>query len=345
MKKSVSRLAYALLSFTLAGLVAACASQQPPAQSQSGNSSQAAQPEEEITVALDWYPNAVHSFLYAAEKQGYFKDEHLKVNLQMPSDASDPLKMAAAGQVDAAISYQSQMIQARSEGVPVVSVAALVYKPLNVLMVRKDSGIQSPKDLAGKTIGYPSIPLDEKIVREMVKNDGGDDSKIKFTDIGYDIVPSLTAKKVDAVIGGYINHEKLILEKNGIPVNAFAPNDYGVPNFYELVMATSDDTLAKKQKALEAFLRAAQKGQAYVTSHKTDALQDLLSNQAKEFPLDSSVETKSLDILLPLMDAGGGKPFGTQDPAAWQTSIDWMKKVGLITTDVKVDQIMKNLVQ
>ncbi|MED4750445.1 ABC transporter substrate-binding protein [Brevibacillus choshinensis] len=296
----------------------------------------------ELTVALDWYPNAVHSFLYAAEEQGYFKAENLKVNLQMPSDSNDPLKMVAAGKVDLAISYQTQVVQARSEGIPVLSVGALVRHPLNVIMTRQDSGIDTPQKLAGKNVGYPSVPLDESIVRNVVKHAGGDDSGISFTDIGFDIVPALTGKKVDAVVGGYKNHEQLILEKNGIPVNAFAPTDFGVPDYYELVMTTSDDTLGKKQQAIKAFMRAAAKGQQYVKDNKEKALDLLLSKQANEFPLEKDVETKSLDILIPLMDAGD-KPFGSQTTESWQTLIDWMKKEKLITQDVKVDDIMIDL--
>ncbi|MDF2679637.1 MAG: transporter substrate-binding protein [Brevibacillus sp.] len=296
----------------------------------------------ELTVALDWYPNAVHSFLYAAEEQGYFQAENLKVNLQMPSDSNDPLKMAAAGKVDLAISYQTQVVQARSEGIPVVSVGALVRHPLNVIMTRQDSGIDTPQKLAGKSVGYPSVPLDESIVRNVVKHTGGDDSGISFTDIGFDIVPALTGKKVDAVVGGYKNHEQLILEKNGIPVNVFAPTDFGVPDYYELVMTTSDDTLGKKQQAIEAFMRAATKGQQYVKDNKEKALDLLLSKQANEFPLEKDIETKSLDILIPLMDAGD-KPFGSQTTESWQTLIDWMKKEKLITQDVKADEIMRDM--
>ncbi|KQL49917.1 ABC transporter substrate-binding protein [Brevibacillus choshinensis] len=298
----------------------------------------------ELTVALDWYPNAVHSFLYAAEEQGYFQAENLKVNLQMPSDSNDPLKMVAAGKVDLAISYQTQVVQARSEGIPVVSVGALVRHPLNVIMTRQDSGIDTPQKLAGKNVGYPSVPLDESIVRNVVKHAGGDDSGISFTDIGFDIVPALTGKKVDAVVGGYKNHEQLILEKNGIPVNVFAATDFGVPDYYELVMTTSDDTLGKKQQAIEAFMRAATKGQQYVKDNKDKALELLLSKQANEFPLEKDIETKSLDILIPLMDAGD-KPFGSQTTESWQTLIDWMKKEKLITQDVKADEVMRGLVK
>ncbi|UFJ42323.1 ABC transporter substrate-binding protein [Brevibacillus humidisoli] len=335
---------WSMVSLTLLSLVVVAACSTPP-QSDGGTiqqeSSGTAQPAE-LTIALDWYPNAVHSFLYAAEEQGYFAEENLRVNLQMPSDANDPLKLVAAGQVDAAISYQPQIVQARSEELPVVSIAALVRHPLNVIMVREDSDIIQPRDLAGKNIGYPSIPLDESIVRTVVKADGGDDSGLSFTDIGFDIVPALTGKKVDAVVGGYINHEKLILEKNGIPVRTFVTSEYGVPDYYELVLATSDDTLSEKKETLAAFLRAAAKGQAYVSAHKEEALELLLSKQASEFPLEEDIETKSLEILLPLMDAGS-EPFGSQQAESWQQLIEWMHTQQLIKKEVQVNDVMVNL--
>ncbi|MGG4498854.1 ABC transporter substrate-binding protein [Brevibacillus reuszeri] len=341
--KRVNTWTKTIMALTLATSLAACGNQTGTGSSTSTPEAKGGE-QTELTIALDWYPNAVHSFLYAAEDQGYFKEENLKVNLQMPSDSNDPLKMAAAGKVDLAISYQPQVVQARSEGIPVVSVGALVRHPLNVIMTRQDSGIDSPGQLAGKNIGYPSIPLDESIVRTVVKQAGGDDSGLSFTDIGFDIVPALTAKKVDAVVGGYINHEQLILEKNGVAVHAFKPFEFGVPDYYELVLATSDDTIGKKQQAIESFLKAIAKGQDYVKNNKEKALDLLLAKQAGEFPLEKDIETKSLDILIPLMDAGD-KPFGYQTTKSWQTLIDWMKKEKLITTDVKADEVMRDLVR
>ncbi|TKI55370.1 ABC transporter substrate-binding protein [Brevibacillus antibioticus] len=334
----------AFMALTLATGLAACGNQASSGAGQTQAPADKGAEPTELTIALDWYPNAVHSFLYAAEEQGYFKDENLKVTMQMPSDSNDPLKMAAAGKVDLAISYQPQLVQARAEGVPVVSVGALVRHPLNVIMTRQDSGIDTPQKLAGKNIGYPSLPLDESIVRQVVKHSGGDDSGLTFTDIGFDIVPALTAKKVDAVVGGYINHEQLILEKHGIPVNAFKPFEFGVPDYYELVLATSDETLGKKQKAVEGFLRAIGKGQDYVKNNKEKALDLLLAKQAADFPLEKDIETKSLDILIPLMDAGE-KPFAYQTAESWQTLIDWMKKEKLITADIKAEEIMRDLVK
>ncbi len=65
---------------------------------------------EDISIMLDWYPNAVHSAIYLAQEKGYFEDEGLNVKIEMPADTNDPLKLAATGKVDLAISYQTQAI-------------------------------------------------------------------------------------------------------------------------------------------------------------------------------------------------------------------------------------------
>ncbi|RFB34668.1 ABC transporter substrate-binding protein [Brevibacillus sp. VP] len=320
-------------------LATGCASNVTPAKENVATSTSDVKPPVKLTVALDWYPNAVHSFLYAAESQGYFRDANLQVELKMPSDANDPLKLAATDKVDMAISYQTQAIQAKAEGLPIKSLAAIVREPLNVLMVRADSTVQGPKDLADKNVGYPALPLDIEVVGHMVETDGGDSSNIRFTDIGFQLIPALSTKQTDATIGGYINHEQLILEKNNVPVRLFRLTDYGIPRYYELVLVTSDQTVVQKREALDRFQKAIQKGQAYVVSHPKEALEGLLQHEAKEFPLDKEIEQKSLEILLPMMDAKG-QPFGSQDTAQWQQVINWMAAKKLIPKTFSAQEIL-----
>lgn len=296
----------------------------------------------ELNVLLDWYPNAVHSFLFAAEEQGYFKEAGLKVNLQTPADPNDALKLVASGKADLAVSYQMQVAISRSENIPIVSVASIVRHPLNQLLALADSGINTPKDLAGKKVGYPSFPLDQEKVKTVVKKDGGDPDKVKFIDIGWDLIPAMATKKVDAIIGGFINHEKILLEKDGVKLITIDPAKYGVPDYYELVLAASDDGYKNKRDAFRKFWEAAAKGQEYTVKNPDKALQTLLDKQNKDFPLDPEVEKKSLDILLPLMDAGKDK-FGSQSADSWKSVIGWLKESGQLKADVKPEDAFRNL--
>jgi len=297
---------------------------------------------EELTVLLDWYPNAVHTFLFAAESQGYFTEAGLKVKLQTPADTNDAIKLVAAGKADLAISYQMQVAISRGENIPIVSVAALVRHPLNQLFVLDTANINRPLDLVGKKIGYPSLSLDEALVDTMVTNDGGDATKLTYVDIGWDIIPALSTGKVDAVIGGFINHEKPLLEKEGFNVLTFDPSQYGVPDYYELVLTASEDGIEQKEDVIKRFLEAASRGQAYTVEHPTEALQILLDQQNVDFPLDSDIERQSLEILLPLMDADS-EAFGTQTEQSWQDMIDWLTSKGQLKGDIRANEAFRNL--
>lgn len=287
----------------------------------------------EVNVLLDWYPNAVHSFLYAAEEQGYFKEAGLKVNLITPAGTDDGIKLVAAGKADLAISYPKQIILARGENIPIKSVGAIVRSSLNQLMVRKDSGVKTLKDLEGKKVGYASFDIDKETVKAMVAQAGGDPSKVEFVDVGYDLMPGIETKQVDAIIGGYINHEKILLEKKGIELETFAPSDFGVPNNYELAFVASDDAIKNNNDTIQAFLGAAKKGFEYTQKNPDKALDLILKAQNESFPLDEETEKKSLEILLPLMENESGK-FLSQDKENWNNNIKWLKDKNLLQGDV-----------
>lgn len=282
-----------------------------------------------LTIMLDWYPNAVHTFLYAAQQKGYFAEEGLEVDIQMPADSNDALKLVAAGKVDLALSYQPQVLMARGEQIPVKSIAALVRHPLNHLLVPSDAGISSPKDLEGQRVGYSSIPLYEVMLRTMVKHDGGNPQSVEMIDVGFDLVPAIATGRTDGIIGGFINHEALILSKEGHKVSSFDPADYGVPDYYELVLVASEQGLQNSAEDFGKFLSAARKGQQFVEEQPRQALELLLEHEDSTAPLDPEIEAASLQILLPLMDAGD-LPFGEQEQESWEKVHTWLSDNGLL---------------
>ena len=334
-------LALFCVSVLLTGILAACSSQgDTPATSNNGDKEL-----KEVTVMLDWYPNAVHSFLYVAEEKGYFKEEGLDVKLQFPANPTDPLNLAAAGKITLGFYYQPDIVMARAnEEVPVQSVGAIVRSPLNRLIALKESGITRPKDLEGKTVGFSGTPLAELTLKKMIEHDGGNPDKVKIVDVGFELNSSLISKKADAVIGAYINHEVPLLQEKGYNVVDINPEDYGVPSYYELTAVTGDQTWEKDSESIKAFWRAATKGFEYTSSNPDEALQILLNHQDQaNFPLEESVETKSLDILLPKMESEDG--FGSQTEQSWQDVAHWLKENGMITKDPVVEDLFVDVAE
>lgn len=329
------------VSLLIVIMMSACGAKQQNGESKGERSKDLSQ----IDIMLDWYPNAVHSFLYVAEEKGYFKEEGLKVNVQFPANPTDPLNLAAAGKITIGLYYQPDVIMARTnEGVPVKSIGAIVRSPLNSVVFKKDSSIKTPKDLEGKTVGYPGTPLNEVYLAEMIKHDGGNPDQVKLVDVGFELVPSIATKKTDAVIGAYVNHEVPILNAKGSKVDYFDPTDYGVPSFYELVAVTGDKTWENQQDEIQAFWRAATKGYEFTKKNPDEALAILLKYQDEaNYPLDEKIEKESLEILLPKMESEAG--FGSQTKESWQKSADWFKEKGVIKKSPAIDDMFVNLAE
>lgn len=298
----------------------------------------------ELDVVLDWYPNALHSFLYVAIEKGYYADEGLKVNIRFPSNANDAISLVAAGQADIGLYYQQDVIQARAEqNVPVKSIGAVVQGPLNIVLSLKDKNITSAKDLVGKTIGYAGTELSEALIRSIMQYVGADYSDVTMVDVGFDLMSSMTTGNVDATIGCLVNHEVPQMEEEGFEVNWFALDSYGVPTYYEGVFLANDDAIANDSETLSAFLRASAKGFADMKADPEGALKTLLANQNEEnFPLSETVERKSMGVLLPMMETDSAA-FLSQSDACWQENIDWMLQQGLIAKAPALDDVRVNL--
>ena len=299
---------------------------------------------EDFNIVLDWYPNAIHSFLYVAQEKGYFAEEGLNLVINFPANTNDGISMPAAGKADVGIYYLQDAIQtAVEEDVPIVSVGAVTQSSLNVVISLAESGIKGAEDLAGKKIGYSGTALSEAQIASMLKNVGLTADDCEFVDVGFDLLTATTTGQVDATTGNMVNHEVPQLEEEGFDINYFYPTDYGVPQSYELVFLAGQDEVDNNPEKIQKFLRACRKGFDFMKENPEEALQILLDHQNEEnFPLSKTVETKSMEMLLPVMETEDAK-FLSQDVSVWQKNADWMYENGILKEKADVSFLVKNL--
>ena len=295
----------------------------------------------EVNVVLDWYPNAIHTFLYTAIERGYFAEEGLDVKIHFPANDNDALALVAAGKAEIGMYYQQDVIQAvANQGTGIKSIGAIVQSPLNVILSLKDKNITKPEDLVGKTIGYGGTVLSEALVKCMMENVGAAASDVNMINVGFELMSSMTTGNVDATIGCLVNHEVPQLEEEGFDVNYFSVSGYGIPNYYEEVFLTNDDLLENEPEVVAGFLRAAKKGFDDFKADPDGCLAILMNNQNEEnFPLTQSVEEQSCATLIPLMETEDAA-FLTQTDECWQENIDWMLENQLIDKAVDVSDVM-----
>jgi putative hydroxymethylpyrimidine transport system substrate-binding protein len=289
-------------------------------------------PPKDVSLVLDWFPNADHAGIFMATSTGLDTRAGADITTSVPSDPTTTLTAVAAGKKDLAITYAPELLIARSKGVPVTAVGAIAQVPLNSIMARADSGITRPRDLEGKTVGIAGVPSDRALLDTVVAADGGDPSTVRTKIVGYSLAPSLAAGKVDAIIGAYWNIEGPDLRMKGVPVTVLKLDDYGVPKYDELVIVTSEDNLADAQRS--AAIRAALAGIAAGTdaavkdvSGSVSALEKANPDIAKG-PLPAQVRD-TLPALIP-----EGSSALQMDPAQWDSLATWMREKGLITTSI-----------
>ena len=299
---------------------------------------------ETVDVVLDWYPNAVHAFIYQAIDKGYFAEEDLEVNVLFPSNANDPLTMPAVGKADIGFYYQQDIIIAKAnENIPVKVLGAVVQEPISVVSSLKENNITTPEELIGKTIGYTGTQFGEVAMGQLLGSVGATLDDVEMIDVGFDLMSAMTTNNVDATYGCFINHEIPALEEQGFEMNYIKLTDYGVPNYYALMLVTGEEKLEENRGKYTRFLRACQKGFADMQADPEGSLQLMMEHQnAENFPLTESVEKKSFEVLLPLMETEE-TPFLRQSAQVWQENINWLYETGMIESTFDPSEVIVDL--
>jgi putative hydroxymethylpyrimidine transport system substrate-binding protein len=293
-----------------------------------------------LNLMLDWLPNADHVGIYQALANGDFTQAGLAVHIRVPTDPATPLQLLAAGKVDAAISYEPQLMLARDAGAPLVAIAAIVQRPLTSIISVRSKHITSPHDLRGKKIGDAGIPYQQAYLKTILAQANVPAGSVKDINVGANLVPAMVSGRVDATLGGYWNYEAIQLRQAGKKPNVIRVDDAGVPPYDELVVVVRENEIANQNNELRRFVQALGRGYQAARADPTAAVDALIhANPTLDRKLQQASVNATLSSFFP---AKASLPWGWLDQGQWTAFGRWMLSQHLIKSAATITNASTN---
>ncbi len=281
-----------------------------------------------VVLQLPWtYQFQFAGYLMALEK-GYYNDAGLSVEIRDISSGNDPVKEVVEGRADFGIA-SSGLIVDRSQGKPIVAVAAIMQEAPTIFLTLADSGIEAPEDFIDKRVmlspGYLSLPLLALLQQENLM------SRVSRIPTSFNY-QSLLNNETD-VFNGYLSNEPFALELIGQKVNIINPREYGI-HFYSDVLFTREEVCAKSPDMVEKFRLATLKGWHYALDHIPESVEFIQKNYCPHKGLDSLLYEAS--VLSSLIANGRGE-IGHMDVAKWVQITRHLIAIGELPANFHLD--------
>ena len=278
--------------------------------------------QDKLTLQLKWVTQAQFAGYYVAKDKGFYKDAGLDVTVKAGGPDINPSQVIAGGGADVIVDWMPSALATREKGVPIVNISQVFKRSGMMLTCRKDSGIKTPKDFAGRTLGvwfygneYPFLSWMDKLGYKT----SGDGNAVKVLKQGFNVDP-LLQKQADCISTMTYNEYWQLIE------SGMKPDELIVFKYEDQGVATLEDGLYVQEKSLAdakmadklaRFLKASLKGWDYAIKHQDEAVKIVLANDASGAQT-APHQTTMMTEIAKLVE--GGK-LGYLEPAAYDRTV------------------------
>ena len=293
---------------------------------------------EKVTVQLKWLPQAQFAGYYVAQAKGYYKAEGLDVTIKPGGPDISPVQVIAGNGADVVVNWMPDALAAREAGVPLVNIAQVFDHSGLMLTCKKASGVKSPKDLKGKTLGvwyggneYPFLnwmgklgykpDVDVKVLKQgfnvdpLLQNQAACISTMIYNE--YWQVVDAGVKESDLVTFFYEKEGVATLEDGLYVMEAKLKDPAFVSRMAKFLKATFkgwNDAVKNPEEAAKAVVAADMSGSATlkVQKRQMENVAKLITtaNTPKMGYLEPAAYERTVKVLL----AGGSSPVIKKDP-------------------------------
>lgn len=278
-----------------------------------------------LTLQLKWVTDAQFAGYYVALYKGFYKQQNLDVTIRPGGPDINPDQVLAGGGADVAVDWMPSTLASREKGVPLVNIAQVFQSSGMELTCRKDSGVKTPADFKGKTLGvwfagneYPFLSWMAKLGYQWQ----GPHRDITVLKQGFNVDPLL--QKQAACISTMTYNEYWQLIEAGMK-----PSQLIVFSYEKEGVATLEDGLyalqstidnPKKLDELARFLIASREGWEYAIQHQNETI-DILFKYDTAGVLTRVHQEHMINEVAKLVE-GGKHGWGWLDPTAYQRTVD-----------------------
>ncbi len=283
-----------------------------------------AQAQDKLTLQLKWVTQAQFAGYYVAKDKGFYKAEKLDVTIKPGGPDIAPAQVIAGGGADVIIDWMPSALATREKGVPLVNIAQVFKRSGMMLTCRKDSGIKSPADFKGRTLGvwffgneYPFLSWMDKLGLKTA----GASADIKVLKQGFNVDP-LLQKQADCISTMTYNEYWQVIDAGIKPdqLLVYKYEDQGVATLEDGLYTTEaklkDAAMADK---LVRFVRASIKGWDHAIKNQAEAVKIVLDNDATGAQKEAHQKRMMGEIAKLVADQPKG--LGYLEPADYERTV------------------------
>jgi NitT/TauT family transport system substrate-binding protein len=284
---------------------------------------------DKVTVQLKWLPQSQFAGYYVAQAKGYYKDAGLDVTIKPGGPDISPVQVIAGNQADVVVNWMPDALAAREAGVPLVNIAQVFNQSGLMLTCKKASGVASPKDLKGKTLGVWYGGNEYPFLNWMAKLGYKPDTDIKILKQGFNVDPLLQNQA--ACISTMIYNEYWQVIDAGVKESDL------ITFFYEKEgVASLEDGLYVLESKLKdpafvarmgKFVKATLKGWNDAVKNPAEAAKIVVAADTSG-SASEKVQLRQMENVAKLITNAGTPKIGYLEPAAFERTVKVLLAAG-----------------
>ena len=281
----------------------------------------------EVTFMAGFRPQANLPFVaaYVADANGYFEQEGLAVTIRHSAGQDEHIKLLLEGGVAFTTGTAAQSLRQHAQGLPLRAIALFGQRGDQGFVTRVGSGIRSPADFRGRTVGFKAgvVPAE---LHALLAGAGLSVEDVHLQAVGFD--PRVFIEGQVDVYPVFLNNEPDTIRRAGVEINVIDPHEFGVPTLGVVYLA-GEQTVADDPELVERFLRATLRGAAWAREHPREAVEITLT-----FAEGADAEHQRFLLETDLRNAHREDGMGRSTPEQWEALAGVLLRHGVLESPV-----------